>query len=186
MQVCCKFLHFRTSSEQHIGVGFDPHRPYQIPADSAVLPNLNSSNSGHQRLVLRPSCAQIRGRLLLRLSLFGLLLLLCSAPLRAQCNLPLLHVGRCAVSVTGDWAYLQATSGTTTGNGGWEVQDGACGGSLSTSCSLKIGQRAFAYWQGDAYGTGYIGAASATPSEGRRRSWWTGNAQSCAWKQAFY
>jgi hypothetical protein len=43
------------------------------------------------------------------------------------------------VSVTGEWAYLQATSGTTTGAGGWEVQDGACGTlGTSTACSFKI------------------------------------------------
>jgi hypothetical protein len=37
----------------------DADRPYQTLADSAVFPHLYVSKQAHQRLVLRPSCAQV-------------------------------------------------------------------------------------------------------------------------------
>src|ERR1039458_2455172 len=49
----------RHSNLSLLGVGFDPHRPYQTLADSAVFPHLYVSKQAHQRLVLRPSCAQV-------------------------------------------------------------------------------------------------------------------------------
>jgi hypothetical protein len=38
---------------------FDPHRPYQNLADSAVFPLLHVSKQAHSGAVLRPSCAHV-------------------------------------------------------------------------------------------------------------------------------
>ena len=44
------------------GRGFDPHRPYQIPADSAALTRSHTLNFLLSSLILRPSCAQLSRR----------------------------------------------------------------------------------------------------------------------------